>query len=75
MDQGFRHVHRATSSCADTFECWRPACPLCRRVSYTQERHMFHVLISDGITYLAVAEEVGLRPQQLPASFPRNTRT
>ena len=36
---------------------------------------MFHVLISDGITYLAVAEEVGLRPQQLPASFPRNTRT
>ncbi|KAG2445134.1 hypothetical protein HYH02_008602 [Chlamydomonas schloesseri] len=27
------------------------------RVSYTQERFMFHVMVSDGITYMAVAEE------------------
>ncbi|GFR43269.1 hypothetical protein Agub_g4331 [Astrephomene gubernaculifera] len=27
------------------------------RVSYTQERHMFHVMVAEGITYMAVAEE------------------
>lgn len=27
------------------------------RVSYTQERHMFHVLIHDGMTFLCMAEE------------------
>ncbi|CAD7698204.1 unnamed protein product [Ostreobium quekettii] len=27
------------------------------RVSYTQERHMYHVLIVDGITYLCMSEE------------------
>lgn len=29
-----------------------------RRVSYTQERHQFHVYVNDGITFLCVAEEV-----------------
>lgn len=27
------------------------------RVSYTQERHMYHVLVSDGITFLCMSEE------------------
>lgn len=30
----------------------------CRRISYTQERHMFHVLVQDGVTYLCMAEQV-----------------
>ena len=29
-----------------------------RKVTYTQERHMFHVLIEGGLTYLCMAEEV-----------------
>jgi hypothetical protein len=32
-----------------------------RRVSYTQEQHMFHVLIHEGITFLCVTEQV--RPE------------
>lgn len=32
------------------------------RVSYTQERHMFHILVADGLTYLVVAEEVRGQP-------------
>ena len=35
-----------------------PSLPARRRVSYTQDRHMFHCLIQDGITYLCMAEEV-----------------
>lgn len=27
------------------------------RVSYTQDRHMYHVLVSDGITFLCMSEE------------------
>lgn len=27
------------------------------RVSYTQDQHMFHVLVNDGITFLCVSEE------------------
>lgn len=34
-------------------------CTCRRRVSYTQERHQFHVYVNDGITFLCVAEEVG----------------
>lgn len=30
----------------------------CSRVSYTQERHMYHVLVNDGITFLCMSEEV-----------------
>ncbi|KAJ9506209.1 hypothetical protein QJQ45_000589 [Haematococcus lacustris] len=29
------------------------------RVSYSQERHMFHVLVQDGLTCMVMAEEVG----------------
>lgn len=33
-------------------------CVPCRsRVSYSQDRHLFHVLISAGITYLCMADE------------------
>ncbi|CAD7704069.1 unnamed protein product [Ostreobium quekettii] len=28
-----------------------------RRVSYTQERHMYHVVVADGITFLCMSEE------------------
>lgn len=42
------------------------------RVSYTQERHMFHVLISDGITFLAVAEETFGR--RIPFAFLEDIR-
>uniref|UniRef100_A0A061R962 Vesicle-associated membrane protein 7 n=1 Tax=Tetraselmis sp. GSL018 TaxID=582737 RepID=A0A061R962_9CHLO len=28
-----------------------------QRVSYSQERHWFHILISDGITYMCMADE------------------
>ncbi|KAK9825798.1 hypothetical protein WJX74_008314 [Apatococcus lobatus] len=31
------------------------------RVSYTQERHLFHVLISDGITFLCMTDEAFAR--------------
>ncbi|GLC35106.1 hypothetical protein PLESTB_000555000 [Pleodorina starrii] len=37
------------------------------RVSYTQERHMFHVMVSDGITFMAVAEEAFGR--RIPFAF------
>eukprot|EP00877_Chromochloris_zofingiensis_P005730 jgi/Chrzof1/15158/Cz09g29140.t1 len=37
------------------------------RVSYAQERHMFHVLIQDGITFVCMAEEsIGRR---IPFAF------
>lgn len=37
------------------------------RISYAQDQHMYHVLVSDGITFLAMAEEaVGRR---LPFAF------
>jgi hypothetical protein len=43
--------------------------PLCstpyRRVTYTQERYMFHVLIHSGITYLVVAEEVKMVSERM----------
>lgn len=34
------------------------------RVSFTQEDHMFHVLVSEGITFICMAQEVcgGLTP-------------
>ena len=28
------------------------------RVSYTQDQHMFHVLVSDGIAFICMAEQV-----------------
>ncbi|GIL62261.1 hypothetical protein Vafri_16555 [Volvox africanus] len=42
------------------------------RVSYTQERHMFHVMVSDGITYMAVAEEAFGR--RIPFAFLEDVR-
>ena len=30
----------------------------CRRVSYAQERHLFHVLVTKGFTFLCMADEV-----------------
>ena len=30
----------------------------CRRVSYAQERHLFHVMVTKGITFLCMADEV-----------------
>ncbi|EFJ53256.1 hypothetical protein VOLCADRAFT_54976 [Volvox carteri f. nagariensis] len=36
-------------------------------VTYTQERHMFHVIVSEGFTYLAVAEEAFGR--RIPFAF------
>lgn len=34
--------------------------PIDTRVSYTQDRHMFHILVSEGLTYLVVSEEVSI---------------
>ena len=31
---------------------------LCSRVSYSQERHLFHIVVRDGITFLCMADEV-----------------
>ena len=37
-----------------------------RRVSYAQERHLFHVLVTKGITFLCMADEVtGFSPHQM----------
>ena len=40
----------------------RAAAPVCcsprRRVSYSQERHLFHIVVKDGITFLCMADEV-----------------
>ena len=38
----------------------KPHCslPPCRRVSYSQERHLFHIVVKDGITFLCMADEV-----------------
>lgn len=30
----------------------------CSRVSYSQERHLFHIVVRDGITFLCMADEV-----------------
>lgn len=38
-----------------------------RRVSYSQERYMFHVLVQDGVTFMVVAEEVGATLHKRPA--------
>ncbi|KAG2502181.1 hypothetical protein HYH03_000668 [Edaphochlamys debaryana] len=43
------------------------------RVSYTQERHMFHVMVADGITYMAVAEEAFGR--RIPFAFLDDIKT
>eukprot|EP00201_Polytomella_parva_P021360 CAMPEP_0175048192 /NCGR_PEP_ID=MMETSP0052_2-20121109/6037_1 /TAXON_ID=51329 ORGANISM="Polytomella parva, Strain SAG 63-3" /NCGR_SAMPLE_ID=MMETSP0052_2 /ASSEMBLY_ACC=CAM_ASM_000194 /LENGTH=187 /DNA_ID=CAMNT_0016312197 /DNA_START=95 /DNA_END=655 /DNA_ORIENTATION=+ len=43
------------------------------RVSYSQNRHVFHILVSGGITYLAVAEEAaGCR---IPFAFLEDIKT
>ncbi|KXZ42022.1 VAM5/VAMP75 protein [Gonium pectorale] len=42
------------------------------RVSYTQERHMFHVMVAEGITYMAVAEEAFGR--RIPFAFLEDVR-
>ena len=34
-----------------------------RRVSYAQEGQLFHVLVSDGIAFLCMADEVGTQRQ------------
>lgn len=34
------------------------ACARARRVSYSQERYMFHVLVQDGLCFMCMAEEV-----------------
>jgi hypothetical protein len=31
---------------------------VCRKVTYTQDRHMFHILVQDGLTFLCMAEDV-----------------
>ena len=38
---------------------------LCSRVSYSQERHLFHIVVRDGITFLCMADEVS-NPLPLP---------
>lgn len=43
------------------------------RVSYTQERHMFHVVVHGGLTYLVVAEESFGR--RIPFAFLEDVRT
>lgn len=43
------------------------------RVSYTQDRHMFHILVQDGITFLCMAEEgVGRR---IPFAYLEDIKT
>lgn len=31
-----------------------------RRVTYAQDRHMFHIMVHDGVTFLCMAEEARL---------------
>ena len=42
------------------------------RVSYSQERHLFHILVSDGITFLCMADESMRR--RLPFGFLEDLR-
>ena len=53
------HYCRPAQTCA-----WLPreiCCMLCSRVSYSQERHLFHIVVRDGITFLCMADEVRCR--------------
>lgn len=34
-------------------------------MSYSQERHLFHIVVQDGITYLCMADEVSPIPTAL----------
>lgn len=43
------------------------------RVSYTQDRHMFHVVVADGITFLCMADESFGR--RIPFAFLEDTKT
>lgn len=36
----------------------RPTHRVCRRVSYSQDAHLFHVVVSNGIVYLCMADDV-----------------
>jgi hypothetical protein len=38
----------------------------CSRVSYSQERHLFHIVVRDGITYLCMADEARSPPLDMP---------
>lgn len=46
----------------------------CSRVSYTQERHVFHVLVYQGLAYVCMAEEVSQPLQPITPQYVMPTR-